>query len=507
MTDATAPMGASGAANKSLGPRPPITLFTKLAYGFGSIAYGVKDNGFRVFLLVFYNQVVGMDAGTVSLAILVAMLIDCAIDPIIGQYSDNLRSRWGRRHPLMYFSALPAAASFLLLWSPPFDWSQGALFWYLVGVAVLVRSFITLYEIPSGSLGAELTLDYNERTSLQGYRYFFGWWGGLTLVIAMNVFFLKATPEYPVAQLNRDGYAQWSYVAAIVMFISILLSAWGTHKFIPWLRTAHGHTTPNVFEQLSDMKAALSNRSFICITLVGLLAAVAQGVAFSLAFYFATYFWQLTPGQTAIITADAYISSALALMAAPYLSKRSGKKMAGQVLLMTAVLVGFIPLALRLIGFFPDNGSPWLVPLLFADGVIRGVFSITAAILITSMLVDVVEDAAVKTGKRQEGLFFAFTSLVQKAVSGVGVLVAGFLLTTIEFPKGAAPSAVDPDIIRNLALVYMPVIIGFYGLAVIVLQFYNITREKHEENVRQLRLAELKLQEQVVEQAASPRYP
>lgn len=506
MTDATAPANATPATGDDpiakLGPRPPITLGVKLAYGFGSIAYGVKDNGFRVFLLIFYNQVVGLPADMVSLAILIAMLIDCAIDPIIGQYSDNLRSRWGRRHPLMYFSAIPAAATFLLIWNPPLDWSHDALFWYLIGVAVLVRSFITLYEIPSGSLGAELTLDYNERTTLQGYRYFFGWWGGLTLVILMNAVFLQPSPEHPVAQLNPQGYANWAYLAAVVMAVSILLSAWGTHKFIPWLRTAPGHTTPNVYEQLRDMKIALSNRSFICITLVGLFAAIAQGTAFSLAFYFATYFWQLTPGQTAIITADAYISSALALFAAPYLSRRSGKKTAGQVLLMTAVFIGFIPLALRLIGFFPDNGSPWLVPLLFADGVVRGAFSITAAILITSMLVDVVEDAAVKTGKRQEGLFFAFTSLVQKAVSGIGVLVAGILLTTIAFPVGTKPADVDPEIIRNLALVYMPVIIGFYAMAAIILQFYTITREKHEENLRLL-----KLQEQVVTQAASPRYP
>jgi Na+/melibiose symporter-like transporter len=114
----------------------------------------------------------------------------------------------------------------------------------------------------------------------------------------------------------------------------------------------------------------------------------------------------------------------------------------------------------------------------------------------------VVEDAAVKTGRRSEGLFFAFTSLIQKAVSGVGVMVAGALLTLVSFPVGVKPADIDGEVVRNLALVYMPVLMILYGLAVGILQAYGITRERHTENLRLL-----KLQAQVVEQAASPRYP
>jgi Na+/melibiose symporter-like transporter len=493
MTDATLP---------DPGPRPPITLMTKLSYGFGSIAYGVKDNGFRVFLLLFYNQVVGLPADKVAVAIMLAMLIDCAIDPVIGQVSDTWRSKWGRRHPFMYASALPAAASFLLLWNPPLEWSHEALFWYLVAVAVLVRSFITLYEIPSSSLGAELTLDYDERTSLLGYRYFFAWWGGLTLIILMFLVFQQPSETHPIGQLNPDSYANWGYLAAIVMFFSIILSAMGTHKFIPWLRAPAARGSVGIVRHLKEMGQTLSNRSFVIITVVGLFAAIAQGISFSLAFYFSTYFWQLSPAATAILTADAYISSAIALAAAPYLSRKAGKKAAGSILLLASVFIGFLPLILRVVGYFPDNGSPYLIPILFADGVVRGAFGITAAILITAMLTDVVEDAAVKTGRRSEGLFFAFTSLIQKAVSGVGVMVAGALLTLVSFPVGVKPADIDGEVVRNLALVYMPILMILYGLAVGILQAYGITRERHTENLRLL-----KLQAQVVEQAASPRYP
>ena len=98
---------------------PRLGLPTRFFYGFGSVAFGVKDNGFSYFLQFFYTQVVGLPAATVGLAIMFALVIDAFIDPMIGQLSDNTRSRWGRRHPFMYASAIPVAASYLLLWNPP----------------------------------------------------------------------------------------------------------------------------------------------------------------------------------------------------------------------------------------------------------------------------------------------------------------------------------------------------------------------------------------------------
>lgn len=101
-------------------PRAEMTgLRAKLIYGFGSIAFGVKDQGFSTFLLFFYNQVIGLPAIAVGSAIAVALLADAFLDPVIGQLSDNLRTRWGRRHPLMYASAIPLAVSYWFLWNPP----------------------------------------------------------------------------------------------------------------------------------------------------------------------------------------------------------------------------------------------------------------------------------------------------------------------------------------------------------------------------------------------------
>ena len=95
------------------------SVWLKMAHGSGAAAFGIKNNGFDYFLLFFYGTVVGLEPGLVGLAILIALVLDAISDPLVGYWSDNFRSRWGRRHPFMYASALPVALSYFLLWNPP----------------------------------------------------------------------------------------------------------------------------------------------------------------------------------------------------------------------------------------------------------------------------------------------------------------------------------------------------------------------------------------------------
>ena len=123
-----------------------LTRSTTILYGIGSISFGVKDNGFAFFLLLYYNQVLGLPESWVGFGIMMALVLDGIFDPLVGYASDHLHSRWGRRHPFMYAAALPVAASYWLLWNPPSGLSQGGLFAYFFVVAVLVRVFMA----PSG---------------------------------------------------------------------------------------------------------------------------------------------------------------------------------------------------------------------------------------------------------------------------------------------------------------------------------------------------------------------
>jgi len=459
-------------------------LSTKLFYGSGSIAFGVKDNGFSTLLLLFYNQVVGLPSGLVGAAIMIALVVDAFLDPIVGQISDNLRSRWGRRHPFMYASALPVALSYLLLWSPP-HWGQGALFIYLVVVAIVVRTFITFYEIPSSALVAELSDDYDQRTVFFAYRFFFGWFGGLAMSVLAFRVLLMPDAAHPVGQLNPAGYVSYGTIAAIVMFAAILISAAGTHRLIPQF-----HVPPprrmSVGQMMGEMFATLGNRSFLWLTVSGVFFSMATGLVFALNVYFQTYLWQLSAVQISYFTLMAFVSAGLAFVFALPLSRRYGKKSSAIVLFVAGLGIAAVPLALRLANTFPLNGDPVLVPILLVFATFSLALMIASSILMASMLTDVVEENAISTGRRSEGLFFAANSFMQKTTSAAGVFLSGLLLALVRFPAHAQPGHIDMEIVRHLALVYLPALILLYGVAMVFLGFYRITRESHEENLKRL---------------------
>jgi len=465
-------------------PARRLSLARRLFYGLGSVSFGIKDNGFQYLLLIFYNQVVGLPAPSVGLAILLAMLFDAFLDPIVGQVSDNWRSRWGRRHPFMYASALPVALSYLAIWNPP-HWSAGHLFFYLVGVAIVVRTFITFYEVPSSALSAELTSGYDERTVLLSYRYFFGWVGGLAINFIAFRWLLTPDAAHPVGQLNPAGYAHYGMVGSAIMFCAILISAAGTHRHIPSLRIPPRRKI-RLVAMVREMIATWSHRSFLNVTLSGIATAMAAGLGSSMNNYFNTFFWEFSARQISLFTAGVFLSAFLALAGSPILSRRFGKRPSAMALFILGLLTGIAPLILRLAGLMPPNHSAALQITIFFTSIVSTAFYIGATTMVSSMIADVVEDSELKTGRRSEGLFFSASSLVAKAVSGMGIFAATLILGFIHFPAAAKPGHVPAEVVRHLALVYVPTMIFLYGLSIVLMFGYKITRASHAETLRVL---------------------
>ena len=185
-------------------------------YGIGSIAFGVHLTILTSALLLFYNQVVGLPAAWVGAAMAVTLIFDAICDPLIGEWSDHTRSRWGRRHPFMYASAVPAAIAFYFLFDPPLGWSQSHLLIYMGVMLMTVRVLLSLYEIPSSALGPELTLDYDQRTSLMSSRFFFGTLGGAAMSVLSLQVFLRKDATHPLGLLSPAGYRETALVASIV---------------------------------------------------------------------------------------------------------------------------------------------------------------------------------------------------------------------------------------------------------------------------------------------------
>ncbi|WP_439813687.1 MFS transporter [Zavarzinia sp. CC-PAN008] len=458
---------------------------TKALYGFGSVAYGVKDASFNAFLMIFYNQVVGLPANQVGFAIMIAMIVDAVSDPFIGSFSDRLRTRWGRRHPLMYLSAVPVAILFWMLWNPP-DWQGGALFVYLLVVVVGLRGILGLYEVPSTALAAELTGLYDERTRLVSYRYLFGiLGGGVATAFAFGVL-LVPTPEQPNGILNADGYHVYGLVAASVVFGSILISAWGTHSRIPTLPKATASGPASMRRLGRETLETVTNKSFLVVTISAMFSAMAGGLNNSLGTYFGTYFWQFTPQQLASMGLIYIVAAVLSFFVAPALSVRFGKKHAGITLAFLSLFVNNTPIVLKLMGVLDGMSQEALLAFFIGFSVIGLTFAFACLILVTSMILDVVEDSAIRTGRRSEGLFAAASSLVNKTVTGIGIFLAGIILESVAFPTNVAPADVDPTIVRDLVLTFMPTQFVLYFISITFLCFYRIDRKTHERNLETL---------------------
>jgi len=457
---------------------------TKLSYGIGSVAFGIKDNGFGAILLLFYNQALGLDARVAGLAIAIALVVDAFLDPIIGYASDHLQTRWGRRHPFMYAAAIPAALGYAFLFSPPSGLTQEGLFAYLLCFAILVRAFIALFEIPNSALVAEFTQNYEERTSYLNWRLFFGWTGGLTMsVVAFGIFLSKGVGGISGTQVP-ENYHAYGVAAAILMFIAMMASAIGTHRTIPWLNRPTKKNGDGVLPNfLKGVRRALSSRSAVMSLLNGMFIMLSTGLIGGITPYLYGYLFKLNPQQISILYGSAFVSAFLALIATPWLSKRFEKRHSYIAVTIAAVLTTPIAAILQILGLLPSTTLNSLIPLLFALGVVTTTFLIVQGTLYYSMSADVIEEIEVKTGHREEGIYFAASIFVRKCATGFSVLVTSAMLYAAGFPEKAIPGNVEVSVINHLVSYFIGAFILLNIAAIFCVVAYKINRASHAENL------------------------
>ena len=461
----------------------PLSFGTKFLYGFGSVCFGVTTLSLTSAVLAPYlNRVIGLPAIWVGTAIMLTLMADAIVDPMIGQFSDRLRTRWGRRHPLMYISAPLVAICCIIFWNSPTDWTPAKSGVFLISMLMLMKISVSLYEVPSSALGPELTTDYNARTSLFSYRFFFGVVGGLLMNIALYRVFLS--PEAG-GILNRAGYANYGILAAAVMATSILISSIGTHRRIPYLTQPQERAVP-LSQVLREMAATITNPSLMVIMGSGFCSGVAGGMGAALSQYFYIELWGLNAKSISLLAIAGILASIFGVALAAPASRWLGKKRAMIALFILSVTAEIIPQTLWLLGLMPSNSSPWVLRILLFDYFFAATLVISGYIIITSMLADIVEDAAVQTGVRSEGLLMAANGLLPKFTAGFGVFLAGLVVTVAQFPAQAAAGTVSPDIMRHMLLLYLPFAVIMKALSIIVLFFYKIDKDKHETNLATL---------------------
>ncbi|MDA0790911.1 MAG: MFS transporter [Proteobacteria bacterium] len=476
-----------------------LSFKLKLAYGIGQAGEGIFGTGLSFFLLFYYSQILGLSPGLAGSAIGIAVMVDAASDVIAGSVSDHWQSRYGRRHPFMFASALPLALSFFLLFFPMVT-SEWALFIWLAVFTNVARTMMSLYHVPHIALGAEITEDFRDRSALVAYRQFFSNIGSLA---ALMTFFLIFSPMLgEVGRFNAAAYKPWALCMAFIMAATIFWSAWGTRSVIPYL--------PRVFEKtqvslstiiarlVTDFLEVTRNRNFRNLFIGVLIVFIMVGVTGTLDIYMITYFWELDDAIVLPVLIAYAVGNGLGAMFSVRLFSLWGKKACLIVGGLAWAFFQTLPVVLRLVGWFPENDATIMLgsfetglvmPLLVAFKLIQGFVTAQANVGYGSMMADVCDEHEYQTGRRQEGAFFAAVAFSAKATSGIGAVVAGWALEFIHWPVGTqirTAADVPPETLYNLGLVYGPIIASLGFISVFFYTRYDLTPKRHSEMLAEL---------------------
>jgi Na+/melibiose symporter-like transporter len=429
-----------------------LPLSTKVFQGIGSLPGSHKDFAFNSLLLLYYNQILGVSATTVATALAVATVIDAVTDPLVGAFSDRLRSKLGRRHPLMYAGALPLGMMMFLLFSPPAELSETALVGWLFVVVILLHLSFTIFVVPWNAIAMELTSDYAERTEIIAWRLVAGWVGGVAFSFAMYTFIFSASEDYPQGQLNPTNYPIFAIAAASLITFWCLFTTHTTRREVPYLLQPTKPTNFSVTAMLRQVFSVIINPFYFRVVIAFLAFAGAAGFGGVFDTLMNTFFWGLA-GEDLRWFGFAILGAAVGIFAAVRLQKRFLK----QHILITAtsivMVLAIIKVSLRFLDWVPDNGDPMLVVVLVIQEIIHVTAATAAMTVFPSMVADLSDHQEVRTGERQEGVLASVLGFASKATSSVGLILGGLMLDHfVNMPAGDPAAALDPDVLFRLAI-------------------------------------------------------
>ncbi len=453
----------------------------KLSYGLGDLGPAMAANWLAVFQLIFLTNVAGLNPGLAGTVLLIGKVWDAVNDPLVGVLSDHTQSRWGRRLPWLFWGAMPLGLSFWgLWWVPQFtahpQENVWPLFWYYVGMGLLVNTFYTVVNLPYTALTAELTQDYDERTRLNSFRFGFSIGGSiLSLLLALVIF--QAIPQNP-----RRQYLVLGAVGAVLIVLPLYGCVHGLRRRV-WRLERRRQAAPPVppMSLGRHLQAALANRPFWFVIGIYLCSWLAVQNTVAVIPYFVKSYMGLTDQAFTQVVLAVQGTALVMLFVWSRLSVALGKK---QVYYLG--MAAWIGAQLGLFGVQPGQTR-----LLFLLAVLAGVGVATAYLIPWSMIPDVIEWDEWQTGQRREGIFYALMVFLQKVGLALGLFGVGQALEWSGFVQTVAgqPEPVQPA----TALWAIRVMIGplpalVLGLGLVFAYFYPITRAKHAEIL--LRLAQ-----------------
>jgi glycoside/pentoside/hexuronide:cation symporter, GPH family len=455
-----------------------------IGYSVGECANSLVMNSLFGYALLYYTDALGLPHAHAGIAMALAVFWDAITDPVMGHVSDNTKSRFGRRHPYMFWGGLATIATYVFLWYVPsvFTSNMGLLFWYLVVINLLQRTAITVFFVPYVALGFEICSDYRGRVTLQGIRS------------AMNMLANVLGPglSWAIFFSNNEGvratsvaanYLSMGVVFATISLLCILAVLFLTRRHIKDSRTlmTEGNTVKGFIRDMGEIATDRYARYvFIFITVV----TVGVALVSSLQMYLYEHFMRFGGVEKTITHSGSMIGFGLGSLIASLLARKLDKK--GGVF-----FAGFLSV-----------GCNFLLALVFLPGLLRPGESVTVfsqsipiayivftlfhalywmgnGILIptvTSMMADVSEINEIRTGINKDGAYAAVFSFAQKCAISLAVLISGYTLVFVGFEPGKE-IVQAPETVWRLCVVTLLVgpMISLVSLALI--RFYPVNNE------------------------------
>jgi GPH family glycoside/pentoside/hexuronide:cation symporter len=446
-------------------------------YGSGALVENITTQMVGQLLLFYLTIVCGLSGTVAGLVMGATLFVDAFFDPVVGSLSDNSRSRHGRRHPFLLLSIIPMVAAFGLLFSIPPGLHGAALFAYAAIALFALRVGISFFYVPYMALGAELSDDYAERSTVVAARVLFTVVGGVLFPILAFGIFLKG----PHGREDQAAYAPLAWSCAAIVAFGALLSTVGTLRSRGRLATAANDAGFSMMRFLGEGAEVLRNRSFLSLFVPCLILFVALGAAGALTLHANTFFWKLGSKELLTLGLFAPIGGVVGVFAAALLARVMEKRSIAMLGLALLGLAQVGPVTLNLTRMI---GPSQYVVTLIVSVILITVGGVIATISFQSMMADAADEHEHLHGARREGLFFAGVTTAAKAASGLGLFVGGIVLDVIGFPHGLAATpdkvaAIPVSTINHLGIAYGPGASLFTAVAVMVLLTYKLTKADH----------------------------
>lgn len=435
-----------------------LTRRFKLLYSIGDLSTSAPLAIMAFYQLYFLTDVAGLRPDRAGLAVIIGRVWDSINDPIFGLLSDRLHSRWGRRRVVLLFGALPLGLTFCLQYIVP-PWGEWGRVAYYIAAFILFDTTYTAVHVSYNALTPAVTRDYDERSSLNGYRMAFSIIGSLIAVTLATIL-----SEFIDSQ--RTMFLVLGVIVGLATAVPLLIAFWVTEPY----------DDPNeAVDQLPPvqaMRATLSNRPFWLLMGLYLFSWTTASLIGSVFIFYANYYLGV-PEQANYFILLAQTSAVLSMPLWVWLAQKYDKR-------STFIWgsVSWIIVCLVLAGLQPHQ-----IGLTYVLSVLAGIGIATAYFLPWAMIPDVIELDELRTGQRREGSFYAFAAFFQKLGTGLVIWIFGIALSSRGYitPVAGQPLPVQPaEAIQAIRWAMGLIPAALLSCAIVFAWYYPISRESHQ---------------------------